>query len=227
MSHKQGLTCLKIDGTLCANRQAWLQAAAEFGQERFGDTGNRDEQQEQKMNYLKEAADHQRLDGRRAGDVEFFDVLQARAEMKHRKAAGQDGIPNEMYKELPFVLVWDIAKLFCQRFFDLDEAGPSTWKILEFIGVPKGCNVQTFEEFRWLSKIDCFQKWYIRSLRPMYRSIFTRIEVDTMGFRPFVSTDDLVAPSDRSSIMRTSGRDQWWWQLRIFNGPLIQWITGS
>ena len=194
MAHRQGLTCLEINGSLCANRQAWLQAAADFGNQRFGDENNKGEAQEEKLKYLKEAADHQRLDGRPAGQLEFFDVLQARAEMKSGKSAGRDGIPNEIYKELPFLLVWEIAKLFRQRFADLDEASPSTWKILEFIGIPKGCNVQTFDEFRWLSKINCFQKWYIRSLRPTYRSMFTTTEVNTMGFKPVVSTDDLVAP---------------------------------
>lgn len=44
------------------------------------------------------------------------------------------------------------------------------------------------------SKINCLQKWYIRPLHLMYRSMFTRTEVNTMGARPFVSTDDLAAP---------------------------------
>ena len=45
-------------------------------------------------------------------------VLQARAEMRTNTAAGNDGCPPEVYRNLPFIVVLHLWKLFAMRFED-------------------------------------------------------------------------------------------------------------
>ena len=63
------------------------------------------------------------------------------------------------------------------------HCAPSSWDLIEYIGLPKSKNVSCLEEFRWLAKLSVFWKWFQRSWVPHYRSYLVPRDVRTFGFR--------------------------------------------
>ena len=105
------------------------------------------------------------LDGHPAPNLSFFDVLNGRAGMRLNTAPGEDGCVHEVYQRLPFKLVHWIWELFMQR---MEGVGPrpQSWDVIEYAGLPKTRQANLLDESRWISKLDCMLKSYMRSMVP-------------------------------------------------------------
>ena len=73
------------------------------------------------------------------------------------------------------------------------QGQPESWKFLEYIGVPKAAKGRTFDEYRWLSKISVFWKWYIRRCQCVYSPQLQPTRVKAYGFRHWHGTTDLTS----------------------------------
>ena len=82
---------------------------------------------------------------------------------------------------------------FCRRVRLWKEDGPPSWRIMEFLGIPKFQSASCFEDFRWIGKLAVMSKGYLRSLRTSYNSGPRPSLVHTHGFKPGHSTDEIVA----------------------------------
>ena len=164
-------TTLDMGGKLTANRQDWIDGAVSFGLSRFQDSSNSAKDQQLRLEKICSASRLEMLNGRRAPKMEFWHVLQARGSLKLGTAVGRDENPPEIWKAIPFVLVLHLWKLFSKRAESPSYyEGIPTWRILDFIGIPKLRHARAYTDFRWIAKIDVLQKWYLRSLRPQFQS---------------------------------------------------------
>ena len=152
----------RVDGKLSYDRSEWLIGAASFGSARFGDPGNGVAHQLRRLDSAVAIASCDRLDGKRDPALEFWDTLQARAELKSGSAAGIDGNTPDVYLQLPFVGIAQIHRLFQQR-SELKPMLDSSihWKILQFVGLPKETCVRDLEGLRWICKSAVLQKLYL------------------------------------------------------------------
>ena len=57
--------------------------------------------------------------------------------MKAGTAAGPDGAPPEIYKALPFNVLLHIWKLFAARQRDHSSFDPPSWKLIDYVAIPK------------------------------------------------------------------------------------------
>ena len=141
---------------------------------------------------LRSVADAQRLDGYNTLGIEFFDVLESRARLKLGKSPGVDGVTSEIWKALPVSVVLAIWKLFKHRVLPCgDDASPTCWRIIEFVGFPKTTLVQRLSQFRWIGLTPTLQKWYCRSLRPLYVPKTASV-VCTFGFKSGMCVEFVV-----------------------------------
>ena len=138
----------------------------------------------ERLEQLYSHSQAQSLDGIRQPALEFWDTLQARAALKAGSAAGADGNTTDIYKELPFLAVSRIHRLFSER-STLPRDSPSSpfWKTSQFVGLPKTHAVTTFGDFRWICKSAVVQKWFLRTLRPRLRMQMKPSSVHSYGFR--------------------------------------------
>ena len=93
---------------------------------------------------------------------------------------------------LPFVVINYVRKLFAERMLEPGSADPPTWKIIQFIGIPKEVSSTNLEKYLWISKIDCMQQWYLRSLRRSYSANLKPSTVATYGFEAGRRTSDVT-----------------------------------
>ena len=161
---------LTVDGQATSDRQIWMDGAVRFGRERFGDETNTFEVQRDRLVRLGGAGQGYRLDGIQPPSISPFAVVNARAHMKSATAAGSEGTPPEVYKELPYAVLINFWKHFEDRLQNNESADPESWKVIEFIGLPKDQRRTEFESFRWIGKLDCCFKWYMRSLLPQLQA---------------------------------------------------------
>ena len=84
--------------------------------------------------------------------------------------------------------------MFYKRSFWMEESGESPfWKVLQFIGLPKHLVVSSFDDLRWICKSLVLQRWYMRSLQPVFRhSLQASNSVHSYGFRSGFSTSDII-----------------------------------
>ena len=114
----------------------------------------------------------------------LWDFLQARARIQPNTACGPDGVPPEVYLDLPFITVLHVFELFKKRNALLDgEASSSFWKMLEFVGLPKSKEVSEFGDLRWICKSAILQKWYMRASLPCLRNALRPSRVHAYGFK--------------------------------------------
>jgi hypothetical protein len=178
-------TFFDIDGSLVYDRSRWLTEAHKFGSQRFSDPiFNPIEQQRIRLSSFRSAAINDRLDGFPGIDLEFWDFLQARAKLKPGSGVGGDGLPPEVYLELPALTVMHIFSLSRKHFHFLDsESSSPYWKMLEFIGIPKVREARTFEDLRWICKSSVLQKWYMHSIRSLLKQSLRASWVHSYGFK--------------------------------------------
>ena len=96
------------------------------------------------------------LDGLPGCNISFHDVMNARAEMQASKAPGTDNLPPEVFHELPFLLCIEVWRLFKDFYRNLRHQAPSSWDLIEYVGLPKTKKSVSFEEFRWIAKLSVF-----------------------------------------------------------------------
>ena len=70
--------------------------------------------------------------------------------MKDKTAGGDDGIPPEVYKAVPFIDVQSIGRLFKERQKGTVTEGPPNWKLINYIGLPKGVRADSLDLYRWI-----------------------------------------------------------------------------
>ena len=70
---------------------------------------------------------------------------------------------------------------------------PASWKCINFTGIPKDRKAITLPGLRWIGKLDCCLKWYIRCFLPALRPSLRTSSVGTLGFRHGFSCDDIAA----------------------------------
>ena len=149
---------LMVQGSPSTDRKAWLREAEDFGKARFGDAANSFQKQKLHLLALSSAVENGFRDDHFRFNMTFFDILNARAEMKPGKAAGVDNLPPEVFHQLPYVVVMKVWRLFWDYYRNLDHPAPPSWDRIEFVGLPKVRNMTTLEEFRWLSKLSVMWK---------------------------------------------------------------------
>jgi hypothetical protein len=184
---------LRVDGDLTCDRSQWLAEAEKFGRSRFGDAFNGAEAQTRRLAALASSSKCYTLDGQLPPTLDLFEVLQGRSLMKDGKAAGNDEVPPEVYKALPFIVVVRICHLFQQRQKQVDIGEPPFWKLIDYIGLPKTSRADSLDLYRWIGKLDCFSKWYLRSLLPSVRARLRPAVLCSFGFKPGLCCDDLVS----------------------------------
>ena len=67
------------------------------------------------------------------------------------------------------------------------------WRVIEYPGLPKKQTSDSFDLFRWLSQLDCLQKWFTRSLLRVLRPLVPPSRVLSIGFKRGFCSDDLVS----------------------------------
>ena len=184
---------MEVGGVLSSDRSAWLSEAFKFGSLRFGHPTCTFESQRRRLHQLDGHRISRRIDGIHDLPMTLFDVLVARATLKNSTAPGVDGLVPEMFKELPYCLVARICELFQHHFLHLSSPSPSSWNVLEYIGIPKTKHARKLEEYRWLSKLFVFSKWYVNSWRPIFRQQLPPTPVKIYGFQRNHSSDDVVS----------------------------------
>ena len=93
-------------------------------------------------------------------------VLEARASLNLGKApGGTTAIVAEMIKSLPLSMVYLILDTFRERYANpnLNDTIES-WNHILMIFIPKKSHCESFEDFRGISLLDGFQKWYLKTL---------------------------------------------------------------
>jgi len=183
---------MEIDGEMTANKQLWKEDAFKFGQQRFGSSSNSTEKQASRMELLHAQGIAEKLNGRLPERIPFFDILDAKASLPNNKGVGPDGIPSEIFSELPLIATWHVWQKFEDRYQDLRYAGPISWKILEYVGIPKTKLVKHWSRLRWISKIAAMEKWYVRTIKPTYTQMLRGCDVNSYGFRKGSSPDLVV-----------------------------------
>ena len=189
---------MKIGGKLTYDRQEWISGAAVFGTERFGDACNNLQAQAQRLDYLRCSFDsvvtNRRLDGLKMPVLEFWDTLQARAKIRAESGGAGDGIPGDVYLELPFIAVARIHRMFSDRFeFKKSSVCSPFWNTLQFVGLPKAKMISDFNDFRWICKSPVLQQWFLRALQYELRSQLRPSCVHSYGFRRHTCTSDITA----------------------------------
>ena len=121
------------------------------------------------------------LDGRQAPALRMFDVVSGRARLRCGTAAGADGGPPEIYRALPYYLVYKIWGAFKERYYNNASPDPETWKFIDFVCIPKVSKPAEVEDFCYIGKLACFTKWYLRSLQPLVRPSLSPTGVATYG----------------------------------------------
>jgi len=172
-----------IDGSLTADRQHWLQDAMKFGESRFGSSPEVHANQAKRMELLELQGRWEKIDGRPPDRIPFFDVISARGSLMKDKAVDPHGTPAELFKNLPFVSVWCIWQVFQERYDNLTELGPQSWKLLKFFGLPKERDVTAWEKYRWICNVSNMERWYVRSFKPTYNAMWRGSRVNSFGFR--------------------------------------------
>ena len=183
---------LRVDGELSENRSDWLVEAQKFGERRFGDVAKDPRQPRRALQEVYSAAKAAEMDGIRCTTPSLLMILGARSRLRSGSAAGADGCPPEVYKSIPFAAVVRAKELFHERLKEEASVDPLTWKIIEFIGLQKVPGAFDLEDFRWIAKLDCMQKWYLRSLRPCYQRAIRPTIVAAYGFKRGRNTGDVV-----------------------------------
>ena len=178
-----------------ADREAWKTGAWKFGSERFCNLENDFQRQAQRLQELYSTMRAQQLDGISIPTMTLFDCLSARAESKKGKSTGQDQIPNEAYKALPFFCVILYWSLFKERQGNIESADPAFWKCMEYVGIPKpeSESIPSLGNLRWISKLAGGQKWYQRGVRACLRRQLRPCDVWTFGFQKGRSTTDITS----------------------------------
>ena len=148
-------TSFKIEGNWSYNREEWLRRARMFGSQRFYDPGNCKDRQIQRLRELDQICLNLQLDGGQSPRLEFWDVIQARSQLKSGGAAGGDGNTTDVYRMLPFAIVAHVYQLL-SAYSNVTLAIPESpfWKILKFIGFSKDKAASGFGDLRWM---DFFQ----------------------------------------------------------------------
>lgn len=166
-----------------ADRSEWLADAAIYGARNYGDDTISATSKQAWYSMLCSVSDANRLDGVMPEHLHFFDVLQGCAMIPSGKGLGVDQLPGELIRLLPFIALYNVWKQFSDRFANLKELGPVDWKLLELAGIPKEASANYWNDFRWVGKISLMQKWFMRSVKPIYTQQFVSSPVFSSGFK--------------------------------------------
>eukprot|EP00930_Biecheleria_cincta_P102012 TRINITY_DN9367_c0_g1_i1.p1 TRINITY_DN9367_c0_g1~~TRINITY_DN9367_c0_g1_i1.p1 ORF type:complete len:435 (-),score=38.98 TRINITY_DN9367_c0_g1_i1:1403-2545(-) len=116
-----------------------------------------------------------KADGNFATLRSLFHLFSSLAKSQRDRGVGADFIPTEVYKSLPFMVHLSLLKLFRDLHAGRAEK-PDTWRNVHMIGAPKTGYPESFDEYRWLSKLCAMQRLYSRAigLAAREQSSFTR-----------------------------------------------------
>jgi len=99
--------------------------------------------QHDRLDNLKTSVVNDRLDDSIAFELEFWDVLSARAELPLGTSGGSDGTTDEVWREASLTLVVSICQLFRRRALAADKGEESKhWKQVEYFGIMKTPNAK-------------------------------------------------------------------------------------
>ena len=93
---------------------------------------------------------------------------------------------------IPFLVIYRFWVLFCERYADQSSVDPPSWKVINYVGIPKDVKTRGFADFRWIGLLDACLKWYLHSITPHIRPSLRDARVATFGFRAGFSCDDIV-----------------------------------
>ena len=186
-------TALMVNGTFTSDKEQWRAGVVNFGTNRFRDDTNCFGEQATRLSTLDQISRNEQMDGWQAPALTMFDVVTGRASTKPRTAPGADGGPPEIYLALPYDVVYRIWQAFKDRYSNSSSIDPVTWNVIEFCCLQKTSEPICFDDFRYLGKLDCFAKWYMRSLMPLLRSSLRPSSVATFGFKTGFNCDDVIS----------------------------------
>ena len=107
-------------------------------------------------------------------NISMWEVIKARGGLSNGTGTGAEGVPNEVWKRVP----WDILELlwayFNNRLRGAAEEDPF-WKLLLYFGLSNYAHTITFADFRWICKSASAQKLYLRTILPRLEAMRQRI----------------------------------------------------
>ena len=109
---------MMCNGVRTANRKEFVKEATRYGKDKYGDPRNGKKKQQQRLEELRFMRGNERRDGRRKVEIPLFDVMQARAKMKTKKAADSEHIVPEIIKALPFEACRKVRQQFNSMYHD-------------------------------------------------------------------------------------------------------------
>ena len=149
-----------------------LLAARNFGIRRFCDQDSNMVQQCCRMNHLLTRACNEQFRGIGLAGFWFWHVVQGRSRIQPAGAAGVEENPLDIFRELSFITLFHVYRLFCkrahwqiQRFLGCFMSIRCFSKVFNFIGKSIQSVLTCFEDLRWIGKFPVLQRWYMRSLQ--------------------------------------------------------------
>ncbi len=92
-------------------------------------------------------------------------TLQKRARLKaSTSAGGSEDLVNEALQALPFVAVLLAHHAFASRYAGRHKEAIVTWNLVCILFMPKTRHPKEFADFRAISRLSCFSKWYTSCL---------------------------------------------------------------
>ena len=98
-------------------------------------------------------------------------------------AAGADGIVNEIWKKIPFIItivIWLLFKLKIEYGLGLTS---SFWRLWQLVGLPKVASPQEFTKYRYVCKSPTLQKWYLKTIMLSMQRVRKPSRVRALGFK--------------------------------------------
>ena len=128
---------IQCNGQPSTDRLQWQKEAYQFGVLKYGGASSQVTEQREWLRALHKISRQSLVDGGAEAPLQFWHVLQARAELLEAKTPGPDALPTEALKNIPYTLLMQVWQLFTRRLLGFDGSGPREWKMVQLIGIPK------------------------------------------------------------------------------------------
>ena len=143
------------------DRNQWSSVLDKFGYAKYNSDGG--VSQFSVLSSLDTLLSQDFANGGQVFTPDFHFTLQAFAKLSHNKAHGQDFIPAELYKCLPFIMRHDLHR-FLVEFCSGSQQMPTSWNVVGLAGIPKTIHAHSLCKFRWVGKQSQGAKAMVRAI---------------------------------------------------------------
>jgi len=175
-----------IDGQSSADRNFWLVGAQEYLSIKYSSDTNNHWSQWARLAELDDLTELWELDGYEFEGITPWDFISTRGSLSCGTAVGRDGIPNEVWRQIPSELAAMVREAFNLRIKRQCDVNP-TWRYLDYFGLPKEKLVEYFHDLRWICKGATGQKWYLKCLVPYIDRGLPPTGLMSFGFEKYMS----------------------------------------